>query len=177
MTKHPIGYTSDINTRPNCSVPGCNRLAVNMSSKKGLYYWRRSAWILDQYKDAEDIWCCSYHHCKEIARRNSVKSAKHLTAARQGMSITEYQHQHHPYLRYRKDYCENIDGRLGFKCTTNIHWPGMLDIDHINGDPYNHNVTNLQTLCKCCHSYKSWKNQDYATPGRKTGNQSLYGNV
>ena len=24
------------------------------------------------------------------------------------------------YKVYRKDYCENIDGRLGFKCTTTI---------------------------------------------------------
>jgi hypothetical protein len=43
----------------------------------------------------------------------------------------------------------------------------MLDVDHINGNPYDDSVENLQTLCKCCHAYKGHKNGDYKTPGRK----------
>lgn len=81
---------------------------------------------------------------------------------------THHLHNVHPYLKYRKDYCQNEDGRLGFKCTTTIFWNGMLDVDHRNGDPTDNRPRNLQTLCKCCHSYKTHKNKDFLTAGRKT---------
>jgi hypothetical protein len=59
---------------------------------------------------------------------------------------------------------------LGYKCTTTIVWDGMLDVDHKNGDPTDNRPENLQTLCKCCHAYKTWKFGDAKTPGRKTLN-------
>lgn len=74
----------------------------------------------------------------------------------------------HPSLRHRKTACDNQDGRLGFRCTTTVIWPGMLDVDHIDGDPSNQHPSNYQTLCKCCHAYKTWKQGDSRTPGRKT---------
>jgi len=73
----------------------------------------------------------------------------------------------HPYLRHRKTYCENVSGFLGFKCTTNIYWNGMLDVDHKNGNPSDNRKINLQTLCKCCHAFKTSKNKDAQTPGRQ----------
>ena len=82
-------------------------------------------------------------------------------------SYTDYKNSKHPYLKYRKDYCENTDSRLGFKCTTNVFWQGMLDVDHKNGIPNDNRPENLQTLCKCCHAYKSNINKDYASIGRK----------
>lgn len=84
---------------------------------------------------------------------------------------THHRHTHHPYLKHRKDYCENIDGRLGFKCTTNTFWLGMLDVDHKNGNPFDNRKKNLQTFCKCCHAYKTHKYKDSRTPGRKSTNQ------
>jgi hypothetical protein len=74
------------------------------------------------------------------------------------------------HQRYRKTYCENIDGRLGFKCTTTICWQGMLDVDHIDENPSNNDPSNFQTLCSCCHEYKTHLfNKLYGrTPGRKT---------
>jgi len=75
------------------------------------------------------------------------------------------------YKIYRKDYCENIDGRLGFICTTTIIDPELqLDADHINGDPTSHRILGaaaIQTLCKCCHAIKTHSNKDYLTDGRK----------
>jgi len=59
------------------------------------------------------------------------------------------------YRIYKKDYCENIDGRLGFKCTTNIIDQCMLDVDHINHVHEDNRQSNLQTLCSCCHNYKT----------------------
>jgi len=68
----------------------------------------------------------------------------------------------------KKDYCENVDGRLGYKCTTTIVYRGQLEVDHIDGNPYNHSEENLQTLCNCCHTYKTHISGDRETPGRKT---------
>jgi hypothetical protein len=60
------------------------------------------------------------------------------------------------YKVYRKDYCENIDGRLGFKCTTKIVLPRVqLHIDHIDGFNDNNEEDNLQTLCADCHAIKT----------------------
>ena len=74
----------------------------------------------------------------------------------------------HPSLKHRKDHCENTTGFLGFKCTTTIFWDGMLEVDHKNGDPSDNRFANLQTLCSCCHRYKTKINKDYLTEGRKT---------
>ena len=62
------------------------------------------------------------------------------------------------YKRFRKNYCENIDGRLGFICTTAIV-PGfeshVLDADHINNNNEDNREANIQTLCACCHRIKT----------------------
>ena len=89
-------------------------------------------------------------------------------AEKKGLTITQWTNSFHPYRKYRKNYCENIDGRLGFACTTTIKDPCMLDTDHIDGNPTNNNENNLQTLCKCCHSYKTKINGDRHSKGRKT---------
>ena len=91
------------------------------------------------------------------------------------------------HLQWRKTYCEHIDERLGFKCTTTIvynpplpegiEWcvdygypQPMLQVDHIDGNPYNEpeDGSNFQTLCACCHLYKTWQSGDNKTAGRKT---------
>lgn len=65
------------------------------------------------------------------------------------------------YKYFRKEYCENIDGRLGFDCTSKILKPTwQLDVDHIDGDRQNNEEKNLQTLCKNCHAYKTMINEE-----------------
>jgi 5-methylcytosine-specific restriction endonuclease McrA len=80
----------------------------------------------------------------------------------------------HPYLKYRKDYCENIDGRLGYVCTAHIPIKAVLQVDHKNGRPDDNREENLQTLCANCHIYKTLKYKDYSTPGRKTIKQNKH---
>jgi hypothetical protein len=85
-----------------------------------------------------------------------------------GMTRSEWGNSFHKHRKYMKKYCENIDGRLGFKCTTTIKLGcGMLQGDHKNGVPFDDVPENIQTLCSCCHSYKSHVFKDYATVGRK----------
>jgi hypothetical protein len=181
------GFQIDKSNRPMCSVPGCNNKATNCSRKKGFYYWRRAKWIKNQYPAAKNIWCCHQCHNAETARRNGVKTSRHLTAQRAGFSNpTEYKNSSHPYLKYRKDYCENVDGRLGFVCTftaptakqleaTGLEstYLGWLQVDHKDGNHTNNNPINLQTLCACCHNVKTYQNGDNATPGRKTRQEPL----
>lgn len=72
------------------------------------------------------------------------------------------------YKIHRKKYCENIDGRIGFTCTSTIIDPEwQLDADHINGNPSDDRPENIQTLCKCCHVIKTKMEGDYLTSGRK----------
>lgn len=88
-------------------------------------------------------------------------------------SLTDKRNSTHPFRKWRKDYCENIDNRLeGGACTTTIPlmngipFVGMLDTDHIDGNSDNNDRSNCQTLCKCCHAYKTIKFKDYESPGR-----------
>lgn len=139
--------------RPRCTVQGCNHpRAIIAAQKDGSPYYRK---------------VCQNHHRKNLAKKHGVKTVVEITARRAGFSsVIKFKNSRHPYRRHRKDYCENQDGRLGFKCTTNVFWEGMLDVDHKNGNPADNRRRNLQTLCKCCHAYKTHKNGDTHTPGR-----------
>lgn len=88
-------------------------------------------------------------------------------------NVTDWKNSKHPYRKYRKDYCENLDGRLGYTCTTTIVINDQLEVDHINGKPWDNRPENLQTLCNCCHKYKTRIFKDYATPGRKKAKEFM----
>jgi hypothetical protein len=69
---------------------------------------------------------------------------------------SKYNMNGYAHKNYRKDYCENVDGRYGFVCTSTIVAPRwQLEVDHIDGDRTNNDENNLQTLCSCCHRYKT----------------------
>jgi len=61
---------------------------------------------------------------------------------------------------YKKDYCENKDGRLGFKCKAVIKDSCQLEMDHIDGNRNNNKQKNVQTLCANCHSWKTKHHED-----------------
>lgn len=56
------------------------------------------------------------------------------------------------YRKYKKLSCE----RCGFIPED----PCQLDVDHIDGNSSNHDISNLQTLCSNCHRLKTKLNND-----------------
>ena len=104
-------------------------------------------------------------------RKHYIRNQKKQRAESKGFaSVTEHMNQYNPRLKNRKKYCENIDGRLGFVCTTTITMDAMLDVDHIfpkakakllgwSEEKIEH-ADNYQTLCRCCHVHKTIKNGD-----------------
>ena len=102
-------------------------------------------------------------------KRCSTHDKQHFAKLAGFETVNQWENSFHPYKKFRKDYCENIDGRLGFECTTNIIDPAwQLDVDHISGNPSDNDPSNLQTLCKCCHAIKTRDSRDWETAGRKT---------
>ena len=129
---------------PKCEVSNCDKNAHNTNTTLNPKY-RKSSWVAKEF--GGDGYVCGTHHQKKYLIGDWI------------------------YKIHRKKYCENIDGRLGFKCTTTIIDPEwQLDTDHINGDPSDNREENLQTFCKCCHAIKTRDSKDYASPGRKSLN-------
>jgi len=67
---------------------------------------------------------------------------------------------------HKKIYCENKDGRLGFKCPMDPNcyseFPrDCYDMDHLDGDHHNNIPDNLITICKVCHARKGKENGDF----------------
>jgi hypothetical protein len=172
MSKFKVTKWLEIADRPRCHIEGCGRPQQYKGSgrRDGSMMFRKT---------------CSLHHSNAIAKKHGVKSLIHVIAKNAGFdsvqdyqdslakgkgfdSATQYRNSKHPYLKHRKSYCENIDGRFGFKCTTTIMIDAMLQVDHIDGNPSNNDIHNLQTLCACCHVYKTITNKDYQSPGRKS---------
>lgn len=65
--------------------------------------------------------------------------------------IEKYLNERDPYRKFKGDKCEKC-GFVGHKC--------QLDVDHIDGDHYNNELSNLQTLCANCHRLKTYENRD-----------------
>jgi hypothetical protein len=166
--------------RKVCNHPGCNNLQIastsNYRGEPGVKMYRK--WCQTHYdiKKANNagfdtITEYQKDRAEAIAAREgfeSVTERAKAIAAREGFeSVTERKNSTHKYLKYRKTYCENIDGRYGSPCTTTIVGNFILDVDHIDGNSDNNDPSNLQTLCACCHRVKTKLFEDWKTPGRK----------
>ena len=68
-------------------------------------------------------------------------------------------------VRHKKDHCENHDGHLGFTCPVprdkwDVH-RSSLQLDHKDGNHWNNNPENVETLCPLCHDKKGEQNGDF----------------
>ena len=57
------------------------------------------------------------------------------------------------YRVHKKDYCE----MCGFIAQHRV----QLDVDHIDGNHANNDISNLMTLCANCHRLKTQNNNDH----------------
>ena len=77
-------------------------------------------------------------------------------------SLCSKHHRNRTNLKnYKKDYCENQDGHLGFPCTATIIDPCQIQVDHVDGDRYNGAPDNLKSYCGNCHAVKTKRNNDH----------------
>ena len=139
---------------PICSIKNCtNKCHVYGKKSDGTPRYRK---------------ICAKHHFGKIIKKHGAKSMGEVTARNAGFKTSaEYINSTHPYRKHRAEFCENRDGRLGFKCRYKIRVSSQLHVDHKNGKPNDNRKSNLQTLCANCHEYKSVMNGDKKTPGRK----------
>jgi hypothetical protein len=69
---------------------------------------------------------------------------------------------------HKKDHCENVDGRLGWKCPVpsetwiELDMLNALDLEHLDGNHFNNTPKNVDTICKLCHGKKSTINNDFS---------------
>lgn len=69
---------------------------------------------------------------------------------------------------HKKDYCENSDSHLGWKCPVDkkswleLGMLNALDLEHYDGDHDNNNPENVKTICKLCHGKKSMIFNDFS---------------
>ena len=151
-----------------CSVDGCeNYRATAGTQRNGNTIYRRICRehhykIRDVQKEENAIEAgfTNYNEYRNAQLEELAKKEGYANA-------TDRRNALHPYRWALKTYCENVDSRLGFRCTTTIMLSSQLEVDHIDGNPSNNEGENLQTLCGCCHTYKTLTEKDYLTPGRK----------
>ena len=73
------------------------------------------------------------YRCKAVYKRNIYKNQ-------------------YPYTLHKKDTCQH--------CGFVPEHPSQLDVDHIDGDRWNNDPSNLQTLCANCHRLKTHLHRD-----------------
>lgn len=67
---------------------------------------------------------------------------------------------------HKKNYCENKDSILGFKCPMDperySEFPSdIYHMDHVDGNHTNNVPENLKTLCAICHTRKGKESGDF----------------
>jgi hypothetical protein len=109
---------------------------------------------------------CLNPGCGKYVSRNGSVRWRHFcgtcTLVSQGKAKPK---SHITYVRKR--ICENRTGKLlGFKCATNWvvvkKYKLIIDthMDHIDGNPLNNKLSNIQELCPYCHGAKGKLNGD-----------------
>lgn len=59
----------------------------------------------------------------------------------------------YPYVAHKKDRCEH--------CGFIPQHASQLDVDHMDGDHFNNELSNLRTLCANCHRLKTYLHSDW----------------
>ncbi|MCK9477485.1 MAG: HNH endonuclease [Candidatus Muirbacterium halophilum] len=115
--------------------------------------------------DGKEIPKCVNPGCNNhvIVRDWKYYSFKHICASCAKL-MKEGKPPREGVAHYKKNYCENRDGRLGFMCPVDKDYSfpsSVLHGDHIDGNHENNVIENLQTLCSICHHTKGMNDGDF----------------
>jgi 5-methylcytosine-specific restriction endonuclease McrA len=97
-------------------------------------------------RDKTNATLAGQYRCKTVYKRNIQKSQ-------------------YPYTLHKKDTCQH--------CGFVPEHSSQLDVDHIDGDRWNNDPANLQTLCANCHRLKTMQNEDWSENKKKPPTQDF----
>jgi len=104
---------------------------------------------------------CSYPNCTNtVGQHSKVKNTnKQVCSAHRT-------HRKREVDKWKMDKgCANSDGHYGFPCVSSeILDPATLDINHIDGNNANRNESNIEVLCKMCHTVVTIRNGHHLQP-------------
>jgi len=100
---------------------------------------------------------CVMPNCNNLTARKEKKSSNKITY--QTLCSRHKSKKGLPGVqKFKMDTgCQNS------KCKSQITDPAQLEFDHINGDRYNNDSSNIQILCSNCHKVKTSENGDHLT--------------
>jgi hypothetical protein len=71
--------------------------------------------------------------------------------------------------------CSNKDGHYGFPCVCSVILdPATLDINHIDGNNMNRDTSNIEILCKMCHTMVTLMNEHHLQPSPSDRRPKIY---
>ena len=124
-------------------------------------YWQRKFWDAGKTLPiCVNMGCDNVVTVREWKQLPSIKGecTRCINARKKGLEILGVK-------IHKKDFCENIDSHLGFKCLVKepkvwLQFLESLDLDHVDGNHFHNNPKNVKTYCCICHGRKSLKEGD-----------------
>ena len=104
---------------------------------------------------------CSFPGCG-----NTVGQHSKLKNTNKQVCSAHRKQRKHEVDKWKMDKrCANHDGHYGFPCVcTVILHPSTLDINHIDGNNCNREESNIEILCKMCHTHVTIKHEHHLQP-------------
>lgn len=106
---------------------------------------------------------CSMPNCHHTVGQHNKKTNKNKQVCNAHRTTKK-----HEVDRWKMNQgCANSDGHYGFPCICkHILDPAQLDINHIDGNNDNRDPSNIEVLCKMCHTMVTLRNEHHLQPKR-----------
>ena len=114
---------------------------------------------------------CKKRWGHDLSRSTSVRQKKYLDGRGHHLPASNLDKARYKQKRWEQGLdliCENSDGHHGFDCYhagKKFKMKEQLDINHKDGNRYNNDPANLESICKCCHAVVT-KNENHSKPNK-----------